>query len=66
MLTLKDVIVCINSCEELDLPNGAKGAIWKEDLINKIKSLNTEVSQHNINLLKTNNNGTNTASTRST
>lgn len=26
----------INSCHELVLPNGADGAIWKDDLLEKI------------------------------
>lgn len=40
---LNTILSIINSCTELDLPNGAKGAIWKEELVNKIqKALETD------------------------
>jgi len=36
-MSKEELLELINSCEELILPNGAVGAIWKEDLIEKIE-----------------------------
>ena len=38
----EDIIKAIESCEELTLPNGATGAIQKEELISKIENLEDE------------------------
>ena len=38
-MDIKQILKIIEECEELQLPNGAKGAIWKEDLINKLKNV---------------------------
>ena len=38
-MDIKEIIKIIEECEELQLPNGATGAIWKEDLINKLKNV---------------------------
>lgn len=35
-MSAEEIIKIINSCEELILPNGATGAIWKEEFIEKI------------------------------
>lgn len=37
-MTEKEIIKIIESCEELVLPNGAKGSIWKQELINKLNN----------------------------
>lgn len=41
---MEAIIQLIEECEELELPNGAKGAIWKQDLIDKIeKYMNSDI-----------------------
>ena len=40
-MDLEDVIRIIElECTELDLPNGATGAIWKNELIQKLEHFN--------------------------
>ena len=38
-MDIKEIRKIIEECEELQLPNGATGAVWKEDLINKLKNV---------------------------
>ena len=38
-MDIKEIIKIIEECEELQLPNGATGAVWIEDLINKLKNV---------------------------
>ena len=38
-MDIKEIIKIIEECEELQLPNGATGDVWKEDLINKLKNV---------------------------
>lgn len=41
---MEEIIKLIEECEELELPNGVKGAIWKQDLIDKIeKYMNSDI-----------------------
>lgn len=49
--SLDNIINIIESCDELQLPNGAKGAIWKEDLIYKLQN-GVETNKEQPNLLK--------------
>lgn len=32
----QEILNLVESCQELTLPNGAKGAIWKDQLVEKI------------------------------
>lgn len=47
MMKIIEILEIIEKCEELSLPNGAKGAIWKEDLINKLKLINEPSETYN-------------------